>query len=288
MRVSLAWTGLPRFIDATILQLERSAFDLVEINKELAILWDFGQAKPISTFQGPVKIAKSDLDWAQLSRVQSLNVERMKPIEKIHPKWDHNQHPSVSSLGLIPLPDAMLSWMTAISRAAQHLTKNASFDDDLWIISRADMRIVSRSLERALILVSGAIRDGQVYLTGRPKPHNVLKVGSSSLNLPVDHLIIGKPVDIAKLIHLEKFARMAVIGRDVRQPLVSEFILGQFLSDIGLAPNSVFFGCLVWRGNWLRSFTPRGNLSIRKILRQMIDFIWLSHIPKVRRDSSKD
>ena len=288
MRVSLAWAGLPRFIDSTILQLDRSAFELVKIDMELASLWDFGKAKPISTFQGPVKIASGELDWAQLSRVQSLTVDRMQPLEKTPPAWDHNQHPSVGYLGLAPLPEAMLSWMTAISRAARQLTQHASFDDALWIITRADMRIISSSLEKALVLISGEIRDGEIYLTGRSRPHKVLRLGSSEVNLPIDHLIIGKPVDIAKLAHLETFAKKANSGNDLRQPLVSEFILGQFLFDQGLAPNSVFFGCVVWRGHWLRSFTPIGNPSIRAILGNVLDFLWLSRRPKLRHDSRGD
>jgi hypothetical protein len=175
--------------------------------------------------------------------------------------------------------------MSAISRAAGHLTEKASFDDDLWVITRADMRVVARSLEKALVLIHSSIRDGQVYLTGRPQPHKVLRVGNSTINLPIDHLIIGKPMDIAKLAHLETFAKTAISGHDSRQPLVSEFILGQFLSDNGLAPNSVFFGCVVWRGTWLRSFTPIGNPSIRAILGNIIDFFWSSNRPKVRHDS---
>ncbi len=285
MKFSLTWTGLPRFIESTILQLDRSAFNSARIETELASLWDFKQDKPISTFQGPVKIASTELDWAELSRAQKLNVHRMQPLEKTTPAWDHNQHPSVGSLGLAPLPEAMLSWMTAISRAAQQLTKHARFDDDLWVITRADMRIISSSLEKALILIGGEIRDGQIYLTGRPKPHNVLRLGSSEVNLPIDHLIIGKPMDIAKLAHLETYANKAISGHDLRQPLVSEFILGQFLSDQGLAPNSVFFGCVVWRGTWWRSFTPIGNPSLRAILGNMIDFFWLSLRPKLRQDS---
>ena len=98
-----------------------------------------------------------------------------------------------------------------------------------------------------------------ILVAARPYPHKVLMVGNEGLNLPIDHFFVGQMKEVGLFTDLVSFFENALEGIDIRQPLVNEFLIGQYLLDKEFKIFEFPLPYLIQRKNLLESITPFGH-----------------------------
>jgi len=263
--VASVLVGIPRYYSSILPRLlatlRMNPEDLVG-----AFFWRYPGKDIPQTSQGHYPSPITDAEWESLLKTSNFDASEILPPITL-PSESHLkiEHTLTAKLGLKPNPVATLSWLTALAHGAKLLGDlDPNHQRDFWVIARPDLRVNKRSLSIVLkrLASDNSFLVNSVAIASRRKPHTVLELVDEKVNLPVDHFFIGRPETIAKFMELPTFVHASVTGMDTRQPVVNEFLIGQFFKDNEMQQFPVKFGYLVWRGSWLGSLSGFGRRGI--------------------------
>jgi hypothetical protein len=253
--VYAAIVGLPRYFNsvlpALVIDLKRLGSSHVS-----GFFWAYKDTNIPRTGSVVHLTPSTPEDWFGVRALDFDSLAIEDPLEPPEMSDEYREHPQISLLKLAPNPAASFSWLTAISRGAEALdAAEGAQTADFWIIVRPDLRISPRAVARLLRRLAEDERwtKNSVAVAARRYSHRVLHTESGAANLPVDHYFIGSPNAIRTLKGLGETTNRIRASEDLRQPLVNEFVLGQFFHDHNLEEYPVRMPYLIWRGTLLKS-----------------------------------
>lgn len=263
LQIEYAVVGVPRYFRNVLPRLIRS-MSRAGANAPAGHFWKYPDADMPRTNKVKYPVPTNEDDWASIGNLGFRKVSFAAPMGEPRISDEVSSHPQISKLRLSPNPAASLSWITALSKGAEML---AQFDStgqaDMWVLLRPDLRISARAMRRLVrnLSVSSDWTEMSVAVAARPYAHKVLHLGEGDENLPIDHFFIGSPRAIRHFTTLGESLEHVLSGHDTRQPLVNEFIVGQFLADNGLNSYPVRLPYFIWRGSWRESIFAAANRS---------------------------
>lgn len=263
LEIYAAVVGIPRYFD-TVLPTLLASLKRIGSSRVTGFFWAYKDANIPRTGSAVHLTPVTPEDW---SAIQSLDFESLTIADPLNPPAisnRHLEHPQVKALNLNPNPAASFSWLTAISKGAEALNASeGSLSADFWLIVRPDLRISRHALAR---LLRGLVKDQRwtnhsIAVAARPYAHRVLQTETEASNLPVDHFFIGSPQAISALAGLSETLSQIRSSEDLRQPIVNEFLLGQFFFDHNLEEYPVRLPYLIWRGSLIKSIFAAAGRS---------------------------
>lgn len=275
-------TGLPRFSE--IYDRGLSALTRAGARVIVGHFWDYGSELAPQTNMSMSGLPQSEADWQAVHSAGFKWVTTSPPLAPVDLPFDPARHSQISSLSLKPNYDATKSWLTAVSRAVQELkVLDPNGGENLWMVGRPDIVFSASALRRLVKLLAKDAQFSQhsVAVAARPRAHRVLQILGARHNLPIDHFFIGKPEAITKLSYLVDSLELIESGADSRQPIVNEFVLGQFFADHDLIEYPVRLPYILWRGGYVRSligFGAQGLSSRANSLRNNLTWLLYSYM----------
>jgi hypothetical protein len=247
------------------------------VNYIAGFFWAYKDADMPRTNTAIHRTPVTDEDWSSVIELSFDSMEIAEPLGPLALNWSPEAHPQVASLALKPNPTASFSWLSAIALGAQALTEaTGSQEDDYWIIARPDLMISDSATRRLFRIIRQDARwdNRSVAVAARPSSHKVLFTEGKARNLLVDHFFIGSPEAIRELAGLKETLQRIADGTDQRQPIVNEFLLGQFLIDKDLSEYPVKLPYWIWRGSLSATIFSavgrRGMARWREALRSLL------------------
>jgi hypothetical protein len=247
------------------------------VNHIAGFFWAYKDAEMPRTNTAIHRTPVTDEDWRSVTELSFDSMEIAEPLGPLALNCSPAAHPQVASLALKPNPTASFSWLTAIALGAQALTEaKGSQEDDYWIIARPDLMITGSATRRLFRIIRQDARwdNRSIAVAARPSSHKVLFTEGKVSNLLVDHFFIGSPEAIRELAGLKETLQRIADGTDQRQPIVNEFLLGQFLIDKDLIEYPVKLPYWIWRGSLTSTIFSavgrRGMARWREALRSLL------------------
>ena len=259
MTITLFLTGLVRQPD-TLARNIRKLKTGFKAENTICTFWDYRDVQDIPTSNSLKLDTKIDSHTiSKLLMEQKVSTEFFTPSELVFQK--KYEHPMEKQLQLNPNPNATSSWMRAL-RNASISGSNHGKKEGFFLILRPDLK-TSRYLNFvARITIKKILEEEKCILVAtRPYPHRVLKVGNKGFNLPIDHFFIGQMKEVGLFTDLVSFFENALEGVDTRQPLVNEFLIGQYLLDKEFKIFEFPLPYLIQRKNFVESITPFGQVG---------------------------
>lgn len=277
LRVQAAVVGLPRYFNTVLPSLVGNLRRL-GASRVLGFFWAYKDTNIPRTGSAVHLTPITNEDW---SAVRALAFDSLAIEEPLQPPLmsnKHLEHRQVDSLKLSPNPAASFSWLTAVSEGARALgASEGSMAADFWLILRPDLRISNLALYRLLRNLSKdkGWKQNSVAVAARPYAHKVLHTQVGISNLPIDHFFIGSPQAILALAGITDALDRIRASEDLRQPIVNEFLLGQFFQDHGLEEFPVRLPYLIWRGSLIKSvFAAAARTGPAKAKAGIASIVW--------------
>jgi hypothetical protein len=199
-----------------------------------------------------------------LDKVDNFKIHLQEPqATDVNPSilWTHALD---YKLNLKPNLKATSSWFTALNLGSQYLTADES-ERSHWILFRPDIHILKLNLVQLnLFLNKFRLKDNEILIGKRHIPHMVLKIDNGYWNLPIDHFYIGNNATSGVFLQLTEYLENVITGKDKRQPIVNEFLLGQYIHDKHLKVIELPLPYIIRRKNLGASLTPNANSRFRK------------------------
>ncbi len=255
LKVYVAVVGLPRYFN-TVLPALVSSLRQLETSRLTGFFWAYKDTNIPRTGTAVHLTPVAPEHWEAINALAFDYITVEEPLQPPMISNEHLRHPLVKALKLNPNPAASFSWLTAISRGAEALiAAEGSESCDFWLIVRPDLRISRFALARLLrrLLKDKRWTQNSIAVAARPYAHRVLYTEAGASNLPVDHYFIGSPQAIGALVGLSETLKRIQSSEDLRQPIVNEFLLGQFFYDHKLEEYPVRLPYLIWRGSLVKS-----------------------------------
>ena len=274
---TICFTGLLRHFDARAIKNYERMSKILRAPSVILSFWDYKDAKSIPTSNDSFSNLVIPNEFKQaLHRVDNFKVHLHEPPAKeVNPKilWTHVLD---SELNLKPHLKATSSWFTALSLGSQYLTADESVRSH-WILLRPDIHILRLNLVQLdLFLSKFKLKDNEILVGKRHIPHKVLKINNSYRNLPIDHFYIGNDATSGVFLQLTEYLESVITGKDKRQPVVNEFLLGQYIYDKQLKVIELPLPYIIRRKNLGASLTPNANSSFRKYLGLFRNILFLA------------
>lgn len=277
LHVQVAVVGLPRYFNTVLPKLVGNLKRLGDSHL-LGFFWAYRDANIPRTGSAVHLTPTTEEDWSAIRSLAFDGLTIEEPLQPPKMSNKHLEHPQVDSLKLSPNPAASFSWLTAISKGASILgASEGSMSADFWLIVRPDLRISRRAVVRLLRNLSNdkTWTPNSVAVAARPYAHKVLNTQAGISNLPIDHFFIGAPQAILALAGITDSLNRIQASQDLRQPLVNEFLIGQFFEDHGLEEFPVRLPYLIWRGSLIKSvFAAAARTGPAKVKAGIESIIW--------------
>ncbi len=277
IEVYSAIVGLPRYFN-TVLPALLNSLRRIGSSHVTGFFWAYKDANIPRTGAAVHLTPVTAEHWAG---IHSLGFDALTIEEPLQPPTmsdEHLGHPQVKELNLNPNPAASFSWLTAISKGAEVLSAaRGSESADLWLIVRPDLRISRHALVRLLrrLVEDESWTENSIAVAARPYAHRVLYTEAGAFNLPVDHFFIGSPKAVGALAGIGETLERIQASNDLRQPLVNEFLLGQFFHDHNLEAYPVRLPYLIWRGSLSKSvFAAAARTGPAKVKAGVESLLW--------------
>ena len=273
--LAVAIVGLPRFYDVLLPKLLKN---FRAVGASIAVMfWRYSNKNIPQTNTLHLRVPIDQDDWDALADFGFDRAIFAEPIDDVVIEHPHVDHPQVRQLSLSPKATASFSWITAVAHGASILEElDPGHAAAFWLICRPDIRLSKLSLARLLKKLSrdANFKESSIVTAARPTAHKVLKTSSGEQNLPIDHFFLGSPQAILKLRELTSQLDNIKTGKDTRQPIVNEFILGQFFVDRELTEFPVRLPYIIWRGNWAKSIGANGRTGLSKVVQISNSLEW--------------
>ncbi len=264
---TICFTGLVRHFDARAIKNYEKISTILCAPSVILSFWDYKDANliPSSNESFSNLVIPNEFKLA-LDKVDNFKTHLQEPpAADLNPNilWTHELD---SKLNLKPNLKATSSWFAALNLGSQYLTEDES-ERSHWILFRPDIHILKLNLVQLnLFLSKFKLKDDEVLVGKRHIPHTVLKIDTDNRNLPIDHFYIGNNATSGVFLHLLEYLEDVITGKDRRQPIVNEFLLGQYIYDKQLKVIELPLPYVIRRKNLGASLTPNANSRFRKYL----------------------
>ncbi|CAN2170110.1 hypothetical protein MCETARE7_00031 [Candidatus Nanopelagicaceae bacterium] len=269
MNIRLHFTGLPRFAEVCIPRIVKGTSHQFILSSTFWNLKAVSQDR-IETAGPSMKMLRTSYvgtpgDWETIEN----RIPESMPVEALDfNKYLSHANPLIQEHGLRVAKEAALSWLSAIGIAAEFISSRKMGPQDIVMISRVDLKVNRILLKRLLHNLSHNEFKNVIFLPPRMGEHKIYpSIHGSKKDLPVDHFIIGHFEDIVKFKEMRNFLERYAQGVPPRVPLVSEFVLGDFMELQGIEWKQAKIPYSVWRGDsWRTLSSPFTGVAKKRLL----------------------
>lgn len=275
MKVHFALVGLPRYFDSNLPSLVSDCLSVSRQSVRLCF-WKTQPGTAVAQLS-PSPLAQRPEDWMEIQSLPNTELKLIDPVV-FNSRRSWLDHPQVDQLQLKPNASATMGWLSALVAGIDFLHRGREVSEaEIWVVTRPDIKIwrLKQVIEGATKLV--ACSSGAILTAARPMPHRVLGIQSEWKNLPIDHILIGRPRDFVALQEALE-ATLSQIKSETfeSQPLVNEFLLGDAIATSGLVELPILIPYLIWRGSLVRSFTSFDSSGLSWMLTFFQAIEWIA------------